>query len=142
MVAVALASATLGLTGATVAQADSERPNLDETVASVKVAFSDLDLGSKKDSKLLYIRLQDAAETVCGDDLQTVTLTERREIRQCQQEAIESAVARVDRPLLTTLYDRHFPREPLEASSRVSFAPGQVSAPVRVEVITVAARRG
>ncbi len=137
MAAGAIASAALGLVSVNVAHADS-----DNDVSSVKVVFSDLDLATPKGSMLLFIRLQDAAETVCGDDFQTVSLVERREIRQCQQAAVESAVARVDRPLLTALYDRHYPDEPLPGASRVSLAPGEVSAPVRVEVINVAARRG
>ena len=139
---IAVAAATLGLMSANIAKADSNSPDSDNEVRSVTVHFSDLDLAKRKDSKLLYIRLKDAAEDVCGDEFETMDLAVRFEIRQCEQQAIESAVARVDRPLLTTLYDRHFPREPLEAGSRVSFAPGQVSAPVRVEVVNVTARRG
>ena len=143
MAAVAIASATLGLMAANVAQADSDSADSNHVVTSVKVVFADLDLGTPNDSKLLFMRLQDAAELVCGDGFETVDLAERRDIRNCQQQAIESAVARVDRPLLSTLYDRHFPHEPLEGVSRVSLAPGEVSAPVRVEVINVtAARRG
>jgi len=135
--AAAVASATLGLMGSNVAHADS---NLESS--SVKVGFADLDLNTPKGSKLLYIRLQNAAETVCGNRFETVNLTERHEIWQCQQQAIESAVARVDMPLLTALYDRHFRAEPLDAAARVSFAPGEVSAPVRVEIVNVAAHRG
>jgi UrcA family protein len=142
LAAVAAASATVCLMSANVARADSDRPNSDNDVRSVKVHFAGLDLTTRKGSKLLYIRLQDAAEDVCGDAFETVNLAERHDIRQCEQKAIESAVARVDRPLLTVLYDRHFPREPLEGASRVSFAPGEVAPPVRVEFIDVIAGRG
>ena len=135
--AAAVASATLGLMSVSVARADD-----DHDVSSVKVNFGDLDLTTRHGSKTLYLRLQNAANDVCGDTVGNLNFPELRQIRRCDQEAIESAVARVDRPLLTALYDRHFPREQLVGGSRVSYAPGEVSAPLRVEVINVAARRG
>ncbi len=135
--AAAVASATLGLMSVSVARADG-----DQEVSSVKVNFGDLDVSTMKGSKTLYLRLQNAANDVCGDTVGILSFPELRQIRRCDQEAIESAVARVDRPLLTALYDRHFPHDQLVGGSRVSYAPGEVSAPLRVEVINVAARRG
>src|SRR5262245_10728681 len=73
---------------------------------SVQVMYPDLDLNTNKGTKLLFVRLQDAARAVCGSVFDTPYLTERHEINQCQQAAVENAVMHVDRPRLTALYDK------------------------------------
>ena len=86
---------------------------------SVRVTFSDLDLGTANGAKTLFMRLQDAARQVCGNPFETVDLTDHLEAEQCQQGAIENAVVQIHSPLLTARYDRHYRREAIP-DSRVS----------------------
>lgn len=94
----ARAAETLQFSGMDEAQVNSET-----------VHFSDLDLSSPKDASRLYTRIRVAAENVCGDyDLRDYVDT--REARQCENDAIHAAVAKVNRPMLTAIYDRsHHP---------------------------------
>ena len=89
-------------------------------VARIPVHFADLNLSSSAGTKELYLRLSGAAKTACRDDSGVRDIAELHAIYRCQQIAIEKAVAQVDRPLLTALYDRRFPREPLTPASRAS----------------------
>ena len=104
----AFATSIVALLSSNVARAD-----VDHEITKVNVSYADLDLNTAKGTKILYVRLQGAADEACGDDLSQVGLRERLEIQRCRQEAIESAVASIDRPRLTTLYDRRFPHAPL-----------------------------
>ncbi len=127
--AVACAAISVGLLSARPAIADE-----DSVTESVHVTYVDLDLATAQGSKLLFMRLQDAARFVCGDAFETADLSERLEIERCQQAAIENAVVQVDRPLLTTMYDRHYPREAI-ADTRVSVRSGE-------QGLEIVARRG
>ncbi len=49
-----------------------------------------------------------------------VDIWQLRDIDQCEQQAIESAVVQINQPLLTALYDRHYPYAPMV--SRVNAA--------------------
>jgi UrcA family protein len=70
------------------------------------VRFGDLDLSSMKDAKRLLVRIKDAADLVCGDqDLRDVMDTDGA--RKCRNDAVAHAVSKVNRPLLTALYDRN-----------------------------------
>jgi UrcA family protein len=110
--AAACAAMTVGLLTGSPAIAD-------DVTESVRVTYVDLDLASAHGTKLLFMRLQDAARVVCGDTFATLELSERLEMQRCQQTAIENAVVQVDRPRLTTMYDRHYPREAIP-DTRVS----------------------
>ena len=112
--AVTCAAMTVGLLTGSPAIADD-----DSVTESVHVTYVDLDLASAHGTKLLFMRLQDAARFVCGDSFETPELSERLEMQRCQQTAIENAVVQVDRPRLTTMYDRHYPREAIR-DTRVS----------------------
>jgi|GEM_PF-1293558 len=98
-------------------QAEVTRPDQDHEVRSVTVHFADLNTDSRRDNKRLYMRLRNAAQTVCGDSIDYIDLTERREALQCQQSALESAVAEINRPQLTALYNARFPKETLTVAS-------------------------
>lgn len=91
----------------------------DPDVTSVRVRFADLDLNTNSGTHDLYMRLRGAARSACGDETEIVDLTEYRDIIRCEQTSIEKAVAQIDRPLLTALYDKHYPREPLTPETRV-----------------------
>lgn len=85
----------------------------DSEQTHITVHFADLNLNTPADAHTLYVRLKGAARTACGDETEVVDLTQFRDIERCEQQAIETAVAQIDRPTLTALYDKHFPREPL-----------------------------
>jgi UrcA family protein len=69
-----------------------------QNVPSVVVHFADLDLSRSEGATVLYQRLKGAAETVCApiDD---------RRFKPCVQNAISTAVAKVDKPALTAYYE-------------------------------------
>jgi UrcA family protein len=124
VVAASLAAVTSLMLSATPARAAAS-----DEVTSVTVRFADLDLNTAKGSKRLYLRLKNAAETVCGDDSSIIAPEELRSVHMCEQTAIGTAVAQVDQPRLTVLYDHHFPREPLTATMRMSYTPAAGATP-------------
>ena len=67
-------------------------------VVSVKVSYEDLNIHSKAGAKVLYDRLQTAAEQACGvTRYNTVkSLSLLRESRACYDEALSTAVAGVE----------------------------------------------
>ncbi len=73
---------------------------------SVTVRLSDLDLKQPADAAKLYQRIRRAAERACGDGLTSGSPLAQPVDRDCVSNAIAHAVATVDRPLLTTIYQR------------------------------------
>jgi UrcA family protein len=71
---------------------------------SVVVRFGDLDLSRSEGAKQLYQRLNSAAETVCAP-LDGGELVRHMKFRECVRTAINTAVAKVDRPALTAYYE-------------------------------------
>ncbi len=67
---------------------------------SKAVRFADLDLSSTEGVSALYRRLHNAAESVCsslkGASARTVVA-----YRDCRTEAVQSAVSRINAPMLT-----------------------------------------
>ena len=59
----------------------------------ITVHFSDVDAASAKGAKVLYRRLRNASEMVCHDDDTFANLWDMRGVRECEQQAMESAVA-------------------------------------------------
>lgn len=104
----AAAGAVALLLSVTPARAETPHTSLamDEVeVHSETVHFSDLNLASSKDAQRLYTRLRRAAENVCGDyDLRD--FVDSKEARKCEDDAVSDAVAKVNRPMLTAVYDR------------------------------------
>lgn len=82
------------------ADAPTERP-------SVVVRFAELDLQRAEGAATLYARLQHAARFVC-DDATLVDGEARRAVRRCVRGALDDAVERIDRPLLTRLHGIHY----------------------------------
>lgn len=105
IVAVAAGTAALVFSVAPARADTPHAPGMDEVeVHSETVHFSDLNLSSEKDAKRLYTRLRGAAETVCGDyDIRDFVDT--RQARKCESDAMAEAVAKVNRPMLTAVYD-------------------------------------
>jgi UrcA family protein len=101
---VAAGAAAVALLCAAPARAGTEDP----LTQQIKVRFGDLNPSSPKDAKRLYLRIRNAAETVCGDyDL--LDLYDMQNAHKCQDEAIGQAVEQINRPLLTAVYDRSHP---------------------------------
>ena len=102
---IACVAVSLGLIGVGPAFAD-ESGNVE--TQTVQVFYPDLDLSKTKDTKILFIRLKNAAQDVCGDTFDAPFLDERDRVEACQQSAIANAVVKINQPLLTALYDRHY----------------------------------
>lgn len=74
---------------------------------SMTVRFSDLDLNRAADVRVLYGRITVAAEQVCGPELVTGSRLPQPAWRRCVAEAVNSAVAQLDRPALNAYHHSH-----------------------------------
>jgi len=74
-----------------------------QDVHRVTVHFADLDLTRSEGAAVLYERLASAAKTVCTS-LEGRDLASQMRFRSCVKTAIGSAVAKVDRSMLTEYY--------------------------------------
>jgi UrcA family protein len=68
------------------------------------VHFADLDLSRSEGAAVLYRRLKGAVETVCAP-LDDSMLAGHMRFQACVQNAISTAVAKVDQPALTAYYE-------------------------------------
>lgn len=89
------------------APAYAERaPESAEAPRAVSVQYADLDLSQTDDSQTLLGRLRAAATRACEP---TVLVRPgagmRRAIRRCEGEAMNMAVAQIDAPVVTRLYN-------------------------------------
>ena len=89
------AAAVLAPTIASASYGDSANSQVSSTKV---VRFHDLDLSQKDDVATLYARIRRAAAEVC-----TASAAAAMQ-RDCYQEAIATAVARINRPPLTAYY--------------------------------------
>jgi UrcA family protein len=69
----------------------------------IDVHFADLDLTRSEGAAVLYQRIEGAAKTVCAP-LDARDLASQMRFKMCVQTAIGSAVAKVERPVLTAYY--------------------------------------
>jgi UrcA family protein len=80
-----------------------EAPGAALAVRSTVVRYGDLDLESDADVRALYLRLQAAAERVCGQadgrDLRAVA-----DLRRCRQDALAAAVDELPSTRLAALH--------------------------------------
>lgn len=67
-------------------------------VVTYRVGYGDLDVSKLKGAKTLYLRIRNAAETLCA----SARTWGKQEGEACVQKSVNVAVARVDAPLLTT----------------------------------------
>jgi UrcA family protein len=77
-----------------------------QDVHFVDVHFADLDLTRSEGATMLYQRLAGAARTVCAS-LDARDVASQMRFKGCVETAIGSAVAKVDRPILTAYYKEH-----------------------------------
>jgi len=96
-------AAALALAGAAASQAAIAGDNS----ATVKVGYGDLDLSSAKGSAALLHRLSDAALQACGaSDFSVPEYRWAIERSSCYRDSMDRAVADLNAPAVTHLYDR------------------------------------
>jgi UrcA family protein len=78
----------------------------DEAGLSVKVSYADLDLSTQAGATTLFNRIRSAARTVCGHDDWSYS---RWTFKRCFDQAVGNAVAKVNSPQLTALYQGKSP---------------------------------
>jgi UrcA family protein len=91
--------AALALAGAAPA-ADATDPTQPPTVV---VSYDDLNIDSPQGARILYARIRTAATRVCGS-FEGRGPEAFSHFRKCYQQAMDAAVAQVDRPAVTALY--------------------------------------
>lgn len=80
----------------------------DAETHSTRVFHADLDLSSADDAAVMLSRLHHAAHSVCTTP-GLRPLSERRIERACETQVMEQAVASLDAPVLTALYQDRTP---------------------------------
>jgi UrcA family protein len=83
---------------------------------SVTVHYRDLDLSTAAGADWLYHRIEGAARFSCGDEGRS--LREQSDWKSCYQRAIADAVAAVNSPALTAVYNREHPESAVTAMLR------------------------
>jgi UrcA family protein len=79
-------------------QARAQEPKAaSTTTVTYPVGYSDLDVSTTKGAKTLYLRIRFAAETLC----ESAATWGKKEGQACVDKAVDDAVARVNRPLLS-----------------------------------------
>ena len=74
---------------------------------TARVRYGDLNASTESGAEQLYGRLSFAAHEVCSDVTAPSYLTLNRAYQDCRRQALENAVAHLDQPKLTALYDHH-----------------------------------
>ena len=95
--------AALAITATSVAPAIAEPRT--ETV-SVRVSYADLDLARIEGVKTLTARIDRAIDKACGRMGGKVSLAQTSRIKDCRTVALDKAIAAIDAPLMTALYQR------------------------------------
>lgn len=99
-----LAPALLACTLVAAGTASADSPWKEQV--SVTVKYGDLNLSTDEGAAKLYRRITRAARSVCGlDDIQPEERTYSN-WKPCYEQAIATAVARVNSPLLTAVHTR------------------------------------
>ena len=76
----------------------------EESVATQRVSFKDLNLNSPEGAAVLYGRIKRAATEVCGH-WDNFDLSQIHAVQTCISGAVSRAVAQVNNPMLTSLYN-------------------------------------
>lgn len=82
----------------------------DESVVPVPartVHYSDLDLNTQAGAEVLYKRIRNAAEQVCGD-VHSRRMGEATAARACVDQAVVASIRAVNNLRLTNTYNAHF----------------------------------
>jgi UrcA family protein len=83
-------------------------PSDGSDVVSAKVSYGDLNLSNRNDAARLLHRIDNAATDACGGWISNnpIDIAESRDSVQCHQAAVKGAVAQVNVPTVSALYDR------------------------------------
>jgi UrcA family protein len=74
-----------------------------DTVPSVTVKYSDLNIGSRAGAQVLLKRIEAAAKTACGGAPDIRQLDQLASFEACRTSALARAVVAVDSPMLTAM---------------------------------------
>ena len=74
-----------------------------DTVPSVAVKYSDLNIGSRSGAQVLLKRIEAAANTACGGAPDIRQLDQWASFEACRKSAVARAVVAVDSPMLTAM---------------------------------------
>lgn len=80
--------------------------NTESTARFLALEFYDLDLNTHSDAVTLYGRLRTAALRVCASQ-RGISLRERQQHDACVDHALQSSVAKLDRPVLSRYAAEH-----------------------------------
>jgi UrcA family protein len=100
MIAAALVAIACAANAGTAQASEPGQPPLTK-----KVAYGDLNLNNEQDAKVLYHRLRFAAREVCTP-FESGELDLRRIWQTCVDHAVASAVAQINRPMVTIVHNR------------------------------------
>ena len=75
-----------------------------DDVLTKKVAYGDLNLESAQGAKVLYVRLRAASHEVCAP-LESIELSRQVAWHECVNNAMDSAVAKIDKPMVSALHE-------------------------------------
>jgi UrcA family protein len=98
LIAVIASAPVLALAAAAPASAEAQ----DEYQA--RISYGDLNLQSDAGADALLRRVRSEARAVCGDRSGRMSISERREIRECMSDFEERAVALLDNDHVTTRF--------------------------------------
>lgn len=93
----------------------------DQTKLKETVSYRDLNIANPEGAKLLYARIEHAADYVCGYDLQSYGTGMDTNFQNCKIRAIAQAVGRIDKPELTAVMERYVPSQEV-ANAKLSAA--------------------
>jgi UrcA family protein len=79
---------------------------LEDDPPSIKVSYAELDLSKPAGAQTLYRRIKKAAQAVCAESFQGSGPVRPFGQKQCEERAIERAVNEVNRPLLSSLWQK------------------------------------
>jgi UrcA family protein len=83
-----------------------------KVVTYTRVPDSDIDVTSDAGVWALLLRIEDAADAVCGGGATKVSKQQKEDYAECRDIAVSGAVARVRNPALTALAARHRMEQP------------------------------
>src|SRR5713101_4610428 len=89
-------------------------------VDQITVHFGDLNIDQTAGAAILYRRIRNAAKSVCGEPQLPGSPVVSPDWRRCVAQAIDGAVAAVDRPALTVYHRAH--TTPSERGSSMALA--------------------
>jgi UrcA family protein len=80
---------------------------VDDGPRAISIRADDLDLRHLPDVEVLIKRIEDAAVVACGDAPDFRRLRQVEAFDRCRKAAIESAVRRLNQPMLTEIAETH-----------------------------------